>query len=134
MGSYIDHQNLIGKFKIDIQKEIKGIRLFDRHVGKFILTRFIKDYLSGKCKFSDWKRYLISINFTGMADCYAMMPTKFGIMHIEFEFKTGSARQSKEQKTWQKYIENNNGIYMVIREDYDNSIQELKNRVNRLIN
>ena len=119
MGSYHEHQELIKRFKIDIQQEIKGIRIFDRHVGKFLTMRAVKDI-------SNWKHHIVSINKKGMADCYALYNNGQTLIHLEFEFKSGNARQTKEQKIWQKFIENNNGIYKVIREDYHQSILEIK--------
>lgn len=133
MGSYKEHQNIIKKFKILAQKEFQGIRVFDRHVGKFVLVRFFTDLLLNKCKFQDWKNYLVSINQVGMADCYALLPTKHGLIHIEIECKSGEAKQTKEQKHWQKYIESNNGIYILLRNEYD-SVSELKLKLGSLIN
>jgi len=133
MGSYKEHQNIIKKFTILAQKELKGIRVFDRHVGKFVSMRFFKDLLSKKCQFSDWKKYIIAINQSGMADCYALLPTKYGLIHIEIECKSGQSKQSSDQKTWQKYIEKNNGIYIILRNEYD-SISELKLKLGSPIN
>lgn len=110
MNNYLAHQNLIKKFKIDAQKEISGIRIFDNVVGLFYRK-------TGQP---------IKIGIKGMSDCYALIPTKFGLIYIALEFKTGSAVQSKEQKIWESFIKKNNGIYMVIREDYADEIEKLK--------
>lgn len=116
MSTYKDHQNLIKKFKIDIQKEIPKIRVFDSITGLFYTKNGSP----------------IKIGVKGQADCYALYPTIHGIIYICLEFKTGNAVQSKEQKIWESFITKNNGIYMVIREDYHHSITELKNRLAQL--
>lgn len=118
MSDYKKHQELIKKFKLDAYDEIPGIRIFDRHVGLFYRKNGTP----------------IRINKPGMADAYAIIPFKFGLLHVEIEFKTGSAKQTKQQITWQKFIEAKGGIYLLVREDYHNSIQELKNRVESLTN
>lgn len=67
-----------------------------------------------------------------MADVWAIYPTENGMMHLEFEIKSGASRQSKNQKVWQKFIESNNGLYIVVNDDYSIAIGEigefLKNR------
>lgn len=114
MGSYLEHQNLIKKFKTIIQEEIPGIRVFDRHIGLLYTKRGTP----------------IRINIKGMADCYALLPTDFGLLHLEIEAKTGNARQSKEQKVWQKYIEKSGGDYFILR-DIEETIREIKKRVEK---
>lgn len=115
---YSPHQILIKKFKVDIIKKIPKIRVFDQHVGLFYRKNGSP----------------IKIGINGQSDCYGLLPTKHGLIYICFEFKTGNAKQSKDQKIWENFIIKNNGIYMVIREDYHNSIQELKNRLESVIN
>lgn len=56
----------------------------------------------------------------GSADIFCILPVqvgnkKFGI-HAEFEAKTGTGRQSKNQKLHQEFVvERNGGIYIVFR-------------------
>lgn len=126
---YQEHQNLIGRFKILAQEEIKDIRIFDRHVGKFVLMRFIQDMIKGRCQFSDWRRYIIAINKVGMADCYALVPTKVGLIHVELEFKTGKAVLSKAQKNWRRFILSMNGIHVTVRNENE-AVSELKGKLN----
>lgn len=114
MSYYKRHQNLIKKFKIDLIKEIPSIRIFDNHVGLF--------YTKNNTP--------IKIGINGQADCFALFPSIHGLLYISLEFKTGNARQSKDQKNWQKFIEKNNGIYMIIRDDYYSQIEDLKKRLN----
>lgn len=129
MGSYKEHQELLAKFKILVQDEIENVRPFDRHVGKFVLTRFFIDLKAGRCKIWDWKRYLITINRKGMADCYLLIPTKHGLIHVEVEAKSGKAIQKKEQKNWQRMIESIGGIYILLRDEHD-ALLELKGKLN----
>jgi hypothetical protein len=112
MNNYHEHQQLIKRFKILAQKEIPRIRIFDRTVGMFYTK-------NGNP---------IQIAMKGMADCYALLPTKICLIHIEIEFKTGKAVQTKEQKTWETFIVSMNGIYLLVRDEYD-SVTELKKRV-----
>ena len=129
--SYRKHQNLIKIFKLKIQKEFPGIRLFDRHVGQFLSTRFANDLIKGDCTKYDFKNYIISINKPGMADCYALLPSESGLIHLEFEFKTGNAVQSNNQKVWQKFIEDQNGIYIIVRDEYHKAVKELQDKIKR---
>lgn len=130
MGSYQEHQNLLKKFMLLATKELPNMRIFPRHVGKFLIIRFISDVATRKCKMSDWKRYLISINKKGMADCYGLIKTKYGIIHIEMEVKTGKSVQSKFQKTWEKFIISMNGAYFIIRCEHQ-AVKEIKDYICR---
>ncbi len=133
MGSYAEHQDLISRFKVLCQKEIANSRCFDRHVGKFLVVRFIKDLLSGNCKISDHKRYYIQINRAGMADLYVLIPTKYGLIHIEVEAKTGKAKLSSHQKIWRDFIvKRMGGIYILMRDEYD-AVTEIKKELENLI-
>lgn len=133
MGSYHEHQTLIAKFKVVCQKEIEGSRCFDRHVGKFIVIRFLKDMIAGVCTLRDSKKYYIQINKAGMADLYVLVPTKNGLIHIEVEAKTGKAVLSKYQIIWRKFIvERMGGIYIILRDEYD-AVEEIKKELENLI-
>ena len=114
---YYEHQQLIKRFKLLAQKEISGIRFRDRHVGSFVLIRFIILVLKGKASLNDYKKNMIKINKKGMADVYGLLPTVHGLIHLELEFKSGKAVQSKEQKAQQKLITNMGGFYLVIRNE-----------------
>lgn len=108
MSNYKNHQNLIKKFKLEVYEQIPEIRVFDRHVGLFY----------------NKKGTPIRINKPGMADCYALIPTKYGLIHAEYEFKTGCAKQTKEQKHWESFIRSLGGIYIIVREEYHLAIEE----------
>lgn len=126
MDKYYEHQQLIKKFKLLAQKEIQGIRIFDRHVGKFVLIRFIILVLKGRAKLIDYKKNMIAVNKKGMADCYALVPTKYGLIHIEIEAKSGNAKQTPDQKKWQKLIENMGGFYLLLK-DEKQAVKDIKN-------
>lgn len=100
MGKYRQHQNRLTEIKLHLQKRFPHIRIFDRHVGMF-------QTINGDP---------IRINKPGMADLYCLIPSDFGLIHVELEVKTGSARQSKDQKNWQRFIESMGGHYFVARE------------------
>jgi len=113
-GSTEKHQQLVQKFKLYVQHFIPGIRVFDRVTGQFF-TRNGKPVRTG---------------IPGQADLYALYPTKHGMLHLEFEIKTGQARQSPKQKAWQNFIESNNGLYLIIRENFHNEINQIKEYLN----
>ena len=115
MSYYANHQKIVQLFKLELQKLLKNkIRIFDRHVGLF----FTKNNTP------------ININQRGMADLYALLKSDYGLIHLEFEIKTGNARQSKYQKNWEKTIEDLNGLYFIIRDPKNDAIkifEKLKN-------
>jgi hypothetical protein len=80
MSNYHEHQELLRRVKLNVQKEFPEIRIFDRHVGLFY-TKFetpIKIGLKGQCDLYGFYKYV----------------------HFEMELKTGNAVLSKEQKAW----------------------------------
>lgn len=96
---YAEHQKVLQLFKLEMQKHLKNkIRFFDRHVGLFYTKNGAP----------------IKINQPGMADLYATLNTQYGLIHLEFEIKSGQARQSKDQKKWEKFINDMGGYYFVI--------------------
>ena len=114
MGSYEEHQKLIERTKLLCTKELPRLRLFDRHVGLFYKKRVsgnIIDYTP------------IAINKPGMADLDGKYFTPYGfIVNLEFEAKTGQAKQSSDQKIWQNFIENNGqnvGAYILFRTEFE---------------
>ena len=85
------------KTVLQLQKSIPNIRLFERHVGQFFTHN----------------NRPIQINRKGMADLYGLVAINGSMHHIEIEIKTGTGRQTKEQKTWQAFIEKFSGLYVV---------------------
>lgn len=108
MSNYRTHQNLIAKFLNELQKRFPKIRVFQRHVGLFYTKNGTP----------------IRINTPGMSDLWAVYPTQHGLLHIEYEAKSGASKQSKEQKVWQKFIESNNGLYIIVNDDYNIAIDK----------
>lgn len=98
-----------------VSKEMPSLELFERHVGTF---KTMNDQY-------------IKINHKGMADAYGLITVKNILVHIEIEFKTGKAKQTKEQKAWQRYIELKKGVYIVVR-DVDTGMLELKKKIGSL--
>lgn len=116
-NQYFEHQELIKRFKLLAMKEIPNLRVFDRTVGLFYAKRInggIINYVPTK------------INKPGMADAYGILKTDIGSIHLEFEFKTGKAVQTKEQVNWEKFIINMNGFFLVVR-DEKQAVTQIKN-------
>jgi hypothetical protein len=83
-------------------------------------------------------KFLIRIGITGQADVNGILGKKVTLLsgqsitlgiRVEIEIKTGNARQSTEQKRWQKMIESLGGIYIVARSEQE-AINKLKDRLN----
>lgn len=109
MNKYKNHQKLLKQSLSALQKALPNARLFERHVGLF-------KTMSGTP---------IKINQKGMADAYGIINGQ----HFELEFKTGNAKQTKEQKNWQKLCEKIGVKYYIIRkiEDIEQIIQDYSN-------
>ena len=126
MSYYHNHQKLIKEFRLEIQPLLPDLKLFNRHVGLFVLVRFIKMLLKGETDLADWPKYQIKINYPGMSDMYGLLKTRHGLIHLEFEFKTGNAKQTPEQKRWEKFITNSNGMYFLVKnKDYAHEVVKL---------
>lgn len=116
MNQYYEHQELIKRFKVLAGKQIPNLRIFDRTVGLFYAKRVnggVIDYTP------------VKINSKGMADAYGLIKTNKCMLHLEFEVKTGNARQTKDQKNWENFIRLMNGKYIIIRNEFD-AINEIK--------
>jgi len=98
MNNYEQHEKTKNYFKKEFQKAYPKARIFDRHVGMFYRKNGSP----------------IKINKKGMADLWAIIPGRLGLIHLEFEIKTGKARLTKEQRDWRDQIEKMGGIYMVV--------------------
>lgn len=135
MNKYYEHQQLIKRFKLLSIKEIPGFRVKDQTVGSFILIRFIQLLIKGKCSILDWKKYQVKINKKGDSDCYATFPLKINnknvLIIIHLEFKTGNAKQTSEQKQYERKINKMGGKYFLVRNEY-NAISEIKDYIKSL--
>ena len=114
MSNYRTHQNLIAKAIPNLQKEFPNMRFFPRHVGLFY-TR------NGSP---------IQINTKGMFDYWALLQLDRFAIHVEFEFKTGDSKKSKEQKAWGKFLDGMKVPHFEIRE---NNLDEIKKSLKELI-
>lgn len=108
-GRYQRHQTLLKEAILYVQTRVPEIRFFQRHVGLFYRANGTP----------------IKINRPGMSDLYALLPTPFGLIHIEIEVKSGTGRLSKEQKGWQKFITNRNGHFLICK-DKEHLCREIK--------
>lgn len=99
MNHYKKHQELIQKFKRLSLSVIPELRLFDRHVGLFYTKN----------------GHPIMISIPGQADVWGIYKS----IHIELEFKSGKAIQTKEQKMWESFCKNNGMVYFLVRHEDD---------------
>ena len=108
MNNYAAHQNLVKSFMLAFQKAFPHGRIFQRHVGLFYTV----------------KKTPVRINQPGMADLWALIPHEGKCFHFEFEIKTGSGRQSKEQKNWENTVKKLNAHYLIVR-DVETAVKNL---------
>lgn len=130
------------KVALAVQKEFSDIRLFDQHVGQFYSKRIVPfilalDYFKLKFLKSLLSKFIVSIGFKGMADLSGILRKKVTLLNgqtikigirIEIEIKTGEAKQSPEQRTWQRIIENFGGIHILARSEQQ-AIAEIKDKL-----
>ena len=102
MNFYKEHQKLLKEVMISIQKMYPEARAFERHVGVF---RYLRS------------NGIIKINKPGMADLWLIYKGH----HFEIEIKTRNAKQTKEQKNWEKTITSCGSYYLVVR-----SLEDIK--------
>lgn len=110
MNRYHAHQVLVKKFKLEAGKQIPNIRFFDRTVGLFYTRNGVP----------------VKVGVNGSSDVFAYYKTGNGIMVLDLEFKTGNAKQSKDQKNWQEFVESYGGLYLIVREDIQLAIDRIK--------
>lgn len=122
---YFNHQELVKRFKLLATKEIPQMRVFDRHVGLFYARRVS----GGTIDYTP-----VKINRPGMADAYGVINFNgFGV-HVEIEFKSGKAVQTKDQKNWENITNNFMGAkYFLVRNEHD-GIREIKQYINQVAN
>lgn len=116
MNRYKAHQVLIKKAKLRITSEIKEMRIFDHTVGLFYTKNAVP----------------VKVGVNGMSDCFGLITTDKGLVYVALEFKSGNARQSKDQIQWQEFIESRGGLYIVVRDDLDEAINKLKDYIRNL--
>jgi hypothetical protein len=111
MNNYAAHQNLVKTFMLEFQKAFPNGRIFQRHVGLFYTSR----------------KTPIQINKAGMADLWALVDGH----HFEIEVKTGSGKQTGEQKNWEKTITSLGASYLLLR-DISETILIMKNKFQKI--
>lgn len=97
-----------------LQREFPNIRFFPRHVGLFYTKNGAP----------------IQINQKGMFDYWALLKTNKFPIHLEFEFKTGQSKKSKEQKSWGSFLDFMGTPHFEVRED---NLDEIKKSLHDLI-
>ena len=60
-----------------------------------------------------------------MADVYGLIPSRFGLIHIEMEFKSGGGRLDPDQKKWKTFITEMGGHYFEVR-DFETIQKEIE--------
>ena len=93
---YKIHQKLLKDVMLAIQNKYNDAKIFERHVGSF---RYLKS------------NGVIKINKKGMADLWML----YGGHHFEIEIKSGKAKQTKDQKKWEKIVNECGSHYLVMR-------------------
>jgi hypothetical protein len=117
MNKYAEHQRLLQETILFTQQKFPKIRIFQRHVGLF--------YTANNTP--------IKINQPGMADAWGWLPLSEYTLIIEIEFKTGNAKQSKEQKAWQAFCHSMGVLYILCRDKEDVS-KQIRARLNVTLN
>lgn len=93
---YKNHELLLNQVLNALQKRFPQGRFFKRHVGVF---RFLRS------------NGIIKINLKGMSDLWGLVNGR----HIEVEIKSGNAKQTKDQKKWEKTMHELDCEYYVVR-------------------
>ena len=142
MDKYLAHQNLINETTLYLQKKFPEARFFERHVGKFLLTRFLYS-IKNVGSLSELKRvlfiaknkFMISINKPGMSDQYMIYPIEINgnkvSLHMELEYKTGKAKLSLDQKRWKSICKKLNVFFVEVR-DKEEAYEQIKDYLDGL--
>jgi hypothetical protein len=109
INRYHQHQKRLKEILLGLQKAFPSARFFERHVGLFLTIN----------------QTPIRINKPGMADVWGLIPHNGQLIHVEIEVKTGNAKQSRDQKKWEKFINNLDGIYIIAR-SVEQTVAELR--------
>lgn len=114
MNYYKEHEKLLRNWLLNAQKKYPNGVFLKRDVGMF-LTK------NGRP---------IKIGMNGQADVYGFIPYGEHTLWIEVEFKTLKAKQTKEQKKWERIVSSKNGLYVVVRHEnqFDEIISNLQKR------
>lgn len=110
------HDRLMQEHHLLLSKIYPNSRYFRRDVGLFYRRNGTP----------------IQINMAGQADAYGLIKIKNLLIHVEFEYKIGNDIQSKDQKNWQSVIESLGGIYEIVHNTPQESIERLKARIKGL--
>ena len=110
MGSYKEHQALVRRLLVYCHQNFKKIRLWQIATGAGVPYAIVKQAIKEK----DLSK-LTPIHF-GLKGHPDVTGVHCGIW-VGIEVKTGNARQSEDQKNFQKMIKDMGGVYLVVRAD-----------------
>ena len=134
MGSYAEHQQILGRAFLKAAEAFPDALIFSRHTGKFLNLRFVDALRAAYPNLhevlkviNNHSRYLLSVSMKGQADSYMVLPITIlysGLpqtfsVHIEAEVKSGDAEESKDQKNWEKSCELAGILYILVRHEDD---------------
>jgi hypothetical protein len=111
-GSLAEHNNVVNKTILRISQS--GLaRVWRNETGKAIKLSYVKAIQKGELDLQDIMRGCFSFGLNGSADILGIcINGKF----LAIEIKTGNAKQSKDQKAFQKMVQRFNGIYILARD------------------
>lgn len=110
------HEALLQAHHVLHQKEIPQSRIFRRDTGFYYRADGTP----------------IIIGKKGMGDAWSIIKVKEFLIHVEYEYKIGQDKQSKEQKDWQKMIESLGGLYVIVKDEPYTSIEIVQARIKEL--
>lgn len=115
MSSYKQHQNFLKEVVLYVQDNYKGSRLFEYAVGQAYAKFSVKKALNTLLKTGNLMKamkdlIIISYGTIGHPDIAGIYYGRW----IGIEIKTGNAKQSAEQKFFEKMIKERQGIYITV--------------------
>jgi len=118
MSSYGRHNKFQKEVMIYMQLHNPKLRIWNNATGAAYdmpsvkkLIKAIMSFKQGAVKEAIKDLRLIKYGKVGSADITGILPDG---RRIEIEIKTGKAVQSKDQKIFQKIIEERNGVYLLV--------------------
>lgn len=147
-GSYNLHQRLLKQCHLKVQRTFHTVRLFEAHVGQYLALRVIDEVIALirgilNSTIKNWilsiralmRRSTVRVGTVGQADLNGILSvtlkdgTKIGV-RLEIEIKSGKARQTPEQKIFQRIIEDLGGIYIIARHP-DKLIKDIRDEAEK---
>lgn len=117
-----EHQKLLAETRLAVQKSFPNCRLFVRHVGLFYRPSILSSPNFDKKESS---KHIQRIGIKGEPDLSGFIKIGNYAVYLGIEIKTGNAKQTKEQKAFQKMVTDLGGIYIVGR-----SVEQVIDEIN----